>query len=174
MLATYRLQFRHFTPADLDQLYRDIYSQPLVAGALSSTGSLSLQQTASLLQRRLKHWQDHGFGTWALVYKPNQQLIGHCGLHHLESLAEVELTYTLNPNYWRQGLATEAARAVLRWGFETLDLKRIVAVTGPSNLASQRVMQKLGMKYEKNIQYNGTEVVYYAISWSEFSSSQQA
>lgn len=166
--STQRLKFRLFVPADLEQLHRDIYSKSLVAQTLSPTGSLSFQQTAYLLHRRLKHWQKHGFGTWALIYQPNQQLIGHCGLHHLEQTSEVELTYTLNPDYWRQGLATEAASAVLQWGFETLILEQIVAVTGPNNLASQRVMQKLGMKYEKNIQYNGSEAMYYALSRADF------
>lgn len=172
MLTTDRLIFRHFTPADLNCLYRDIYSHPLVARALSPTGTLSLQQTAILLERRLQHWQDHGFGTWALIHRQSQQLIGNCGLHYLENGPDVELTYTIQPLYWGQGLATEASRAVLSWGFKTLQLKQIVAVTGPTNGASQRVMQKLGMKYQQNIQYNGTEVVYYAISRNEFELSQ--
>lgn len=172
MLTTDRLVFRHFTPADLVPLYQDIYSHPLVAGALSPTGTLSLQQTAILLERRLLHWQDHGFGTWALIHKQTQQLIGNCGLHYLENTPDVELTYTIQPAYWGQGLATEASRAVLSWGFKILQLKQIVAVTGPANGASQRVMQKLGMKYQQNIRYNGTEVVYYAIDRAEFELSQ--
>ncbi|QYO63325.1 GNAT family N-acetyltransferase [Leptolyngbya sp. 7M] len=168
MLSTPRLLFRQFTPADLDQLYREIYSHPEVARVMSPTGTISLQQTASLLARRLQHWQRHGFGAWALIHKQDQQLIGHCGLHYLADTPDVELTYTLNPAYWRQGLATEAGRAVLQWGFETLGLAQIVAVTGPSNIASQRVMQKLGMKYEKTMQYNGTAALYYTISCLEF------
>jgi [ribosomal protein S5]-alanine N-acetyltransferase len=168
MLTTPRLLFRQFTPTDLDQLYREIYSRPEVAEALSPTGTISLQQTASLLDQRLQHWQTYGFGAWALIHKQDQQLIGHCGLHYLTNTPEVELTYTLNPAYWRQGLATEAGRAVLQWGFETLALEQIVAVTGPNNIASQRVMQKLEMNYKKPITYNGTEVLYYAITRTEF------
>lgn len=168
MLTTLRLNFRQFALTDLDQIYREIYSHPQVSGALSSTGTLTREQTAFLLHRRLHHWQKHGFGAWALIYKSNQQLIGHCGLHYLSNTPEVELTYTINPNYWRQGLATEAAKTVLKWGFDQLELPKIVAVTGPNNVPSQRVMQKLGMTYEKNIQYSGTEVVYYVITREEF------
>lgn len=69
-----------------------------------------------------------------------------------------------------QGLATEAARSVLHWGFDTLKLKQIVAVTGSENVASRRVMQKLGMKYEKTIPYGATEGVYYAVSSTAFES----
>lgn len=168
MLKTPRLIFRHFFPADLKQLYQEIYSHPLVAKSLSPTGFLTLEQTAHLLSRRLDHWQKHGFGVWALVHQQNQQLMGHCGLHYLGNTSEVELTYAINPFYWGQGFATEAAKAVLQWGFDTLRLKQIVAVTAPDNVASRRVMQKLGMKYEKNIQYGGAEVVYYTVVSSTF------
>ncbi len=172
MPTTARLLFRPFAPVDLDLLHREIYSHPQVAGALSPTGVLSLSDTAQILARRLEHWQKHGFGAWALVHQQSQQLIGHCGLHYLASSPEVELTYTIHPNYWRQGLATEAAAAVLDWGFEQLNLPQIVGVTGPDNAASQRVMQKLGMQYQKNMQYNGSEVLYYALSQAEYALSQ--
>lgn len=163
MLITSRLLFRPFVLADLDQLHCEIYHNPEVAGMLSPNGTISRQQTAQLLYQRLKHWQLYGFGAWALEYKANHELVGHCGLHYLHNAnskieSEVELTYTIKPTYWGQGLATEAARAVLQWGFETLNLRQIVAVTSPSNRASQRVMDKLGMTYIKRIEYNQTEV----------------
>ena len=172
MLSTRRLAFRQFVLADLDQLYQSIYTHPAVVRSLSPTGSLSREQTALLLHRRLQHWQQHGFGAWALIHQSDQQLIGHCGLHYFSPAAdqapEIELTYAVKPDYWKQGLATEAALAVLQWGFDILQLSQIAAVTGPSNFASQRVMQKLGMSYQKTIQYNGTAVVYYAITGSAF------
>jgi [ribosomal protein S5]-alanine N-acetyltransferase len=170
--STRRLSFRPFVLADSGQLYQNVYVHSAVSKTLSPTGSLSLQQTTLLLQRRLQHWQQHGFGAWALIHQSDQQLIGHCGLHYFypsaHHVSEVELTYAVAPNYWGQGLATEAAKSVLQWGFETLKLTHIAAVTSPSNFASQRVMQKLGMNYEKTIQYNGTAVVYYAISSAAF------
>ncbi|NJO66693.1 MAG: GNAT family N-acetyltransferase [Leptolyngbyaceae cyanobacterium RM1_405_57] len=177
IFSTRRLSFRRFVPADVDQLYQTIYAHPAVAKALSPTGSLSLEQTADLLQRRLQHWQQHGFGAWALIHQADQQLIGHCGLHYFypvpDQAAEVELTYAMNPSFWGQGLATEAATTVLQWGFETLKLPKIAAVTAPANFASQRVMQKLGMTYEKTLPYNGSAVVYYTIAHSAFSRSNR-
>ena len=171
MLITSRLRFRHFVSSDLDELYREIYHKPEVATMLSSTGTISREQTASILYRRLKHWQEHGFGAWALIDKQSQELVGHCGLHYLGNQPpEVELTYTIKPTHWGKGLATEAGSAVLQWGFTALKLSKIVAVTGLNNLASQRVLTKLGMRYEKNMQYNSTEVMYYAISRTEWQS----
>jgi [ribosomal protein S5]-alanine N-acetyltransferase len=175
MLTTPRLEFRYFVPPDLDRLYEAIYRHPEVARELSPTGSLSLQQTAALLERRIQHWYTHGFGAWALIHKQDQQLIGHCGLHNLTDISEqpeVELTYALSPAYWQQGLATEAAQAVLAWGFETLEFTQIAAVTGPRNLTSQRVLQKLGMQYERNISYSGTEVRYYVLARLDFCLNQ--
>jgi RimJ/RimL family protein N-acetyltransferase len=171
MLKTHRLLFRHFFPSDLHQLYKEIYSHSGVARALSPTGSLTLEQTAWLLQNRLDHWQKHGFGAWALVHRQHQQLMGHCGLHYLDNSSEIELTYAIHPFHWGQGLATEAARAVLHWGFNALKLERVVAVTGPKNIASQRVLQKLGMTYQKNVEYGGTHVLYYQISAKAFAPS---
>ena len=66
------------------------------------------------------------------------------------------------------GLATEASLAILKYGFEQIGLKRIVAIARPENLASQRVMQKVGMKFEKNAHYYNSDVVYYAIYHTDY------
>jgi ribosomal-protein-alanine N-acetyltransferase len=65
---------------------------------------------------------------------------------------------------WGQGLASEAAQAALAYGFERVGLERIIALTRPENIASRRVMEKLGMRYEKNLQIFHLEAVYYAIT----------
>lgn len=166
MLTSPRLSFRRFVPDDLELLHEAIYRHPEVAQTLSPTGVLTIHNTEYILYHCLKHWQEHGFGSWALFYQPTQQLVGHCGLQYLEDLPE--LSYTIHPHYWGQGLATEAAQAVLTWGFETLQFQRIVAVIGPENYASQRVMQKLGMQYEKNMQYHGSEVMYYKLDRQDY------
>lgn len=168
MLSSPRLDFRRFKPDDLDLLHQSIYSHPQVAATLSPSGELTIRNTEYILYRRLKHWHEHGFGAWALLYRDNQALVGHCGLHYLDDYPEVELTYTIHPDYWGQGLATEAAHIVLHWGFEMLQLTQIVAVSGPDNHASQRVLQKLGMQYEKQIRYNGTQVNYYRLTRSQY------
>ncbi|MEB3341601.1 GNAT family N-acetyltransferase [Okeania sp.] len=74
---------------------------------------------------------------------------------------EIELGYLLNPKYWYQELLTEATKVSLRYGFEELKLKEIVGITKPENIAYQRVMEKLGMKYEKDVYYYQTNVLYY-------------
>ncbi|WP_316787572.1 GNAT family N-acetyltransferase [Thermoleptolyngbya oregonensis] len=87
----------------------------------------------------------------------------------LDSTPEIEVGYVLDCPFWGRGLATEAARASLQFGFDTLGLERIVAIARPENHASQRVMQKLGMTYEKDAFYYNCAVVYWAIAREHFS-----
>lgn len=98
------------------------------------------------------------------VYRENGELIGFCGLDHLWGGEEIEIGYWLAPDYWGKGLATEAAQAVLRYGFGRLGLLRIVAVAHPENQASIRVLEKLGMAFEKTVLHEGITHVYHARS----------
>ena len=106
----------------------------------------------------------------------NEKLIGWCGLGPLEfSSGEIEIFYGLSKDQWGKGIATEAATTVLAYGFETLKLDRIVAVTDPRNAASVKVIEKLGMIYrnkvenlpEKYSHYEGC--LYYSLSREEHS-----
>ncbi len=115
-------------------------------------------------------WEKNNFGMWAVVHKIDNKMIGRCGLCFLDNTLEIELGYLLNPAYWYRGLATEAAKASLRYGFEKLKLKEILAIAQPQNIASQKVMEKLGMKYEKDANYYQTKVVYFKILKKEYQS----
>ena len=93
-------------------------------------------------------------------------MIGRCGLCFLDKTPEIELGYTLDKFYGNQGLATEASLASLNYGFEILKFGKIVTIARPENIASQRVMQKVGFKYENDARYYETDVVCYSISRS--------
>src|SRR5690606_3130336 len=90
-------------------------------------------------------------GLW-LIYPAGdlQKLAGFCALREIAGTREVEVLYGLTPEMWGQALATEAARAVLRYGFEVLGLPRIWARTDPPNVASRRVIERLGMRVAEN------------------------
>jgi ribosomal-protein-alanine N-acetyltransferase len=92
------------------------------------------------------------------------QLIGHCGLNFLPNSPEVEVLYRFDQSYWNQGIATEATKSSLRYGFEEAKLDRIVAITAPEHIASRRVMEKAGLKYEKDAYFYNLDVVYYTLS----------
>ena len=166
-IETARLYLRQFTLDDLDDLYR-IYSDPEIMNYL--TGVRSREATETAIHTMLKRWEENNLGMWALVHKIDGKMIGRCGLGFLDNTQEVELGYALDKVYWNQGLATEASFASLNYGFQILNLDRIVAIARPENIASQRVIQKVGMKYEKNAHYYETDVVYYSISRETYQS----
>jgi RimJ/RimL family protein N-acetyltransferase len=113
--------------------------------------------------RILEHWNLRGHGQWALELKDEGRLFGYCGLRYLPDTREVELLYGTDKDYWGRGLITEAARASLRYGFEGLKLDRVMAVTAHENFGSRRVMEKSGLRYEKDAHYFQIDCVYYAL-----------
>lgn len=162
-IETPRLLLRQFTMDDLDDLHL-IYSHPDLSQYLSNEQPLRLEQTRAAIASIRETWQQHNFGVWAVVYKKRKRLIGHCGLKFLENTSEIQIGYLLLKAYWGGGLGTEAAAAVLQYSFEVVKLERIVAIAKPENIASRRVMEKVGMKYEKDAYYYDNDVVYYSLS----------
>lgn len=160
-IETPRLWLRQFTPDDLNELY-SLYINPDLMTYIGK-GIRTKNETQTALSSIIKHYE-HGFGMWAVIYKDDDKLIGRCGLCFLDNTPEVELGYLLNKSYWRRGLATEASHASLKYGFEVVRLEKIVAIAKPENIASRRVMEKVGMKYEKDAYFYNNDVVYYSIS----------
>lgn len=170
VIETPRTWLRPLVTTDLDDLAQ-IYSDPQVMKYRLIPQPASRKQTQEMLKSYLAHWNQHGFGRWATIYKPHERLIGHCGLEYLATLDEIEVNYLLAREYWGQGLATESATVLLRYGFETLQFKRLVALAKPENLASRRVMEKIGMQYEKNVQLSRVEWVVYTINRDQWKQS---
>jgi ribosomal-protein-alanine N-acetyltransferase len=171
ILETPRLVLRPFAPADAPGHLR-LYSRPEVTRFLAGgpfLGEAAAQRSRAALEVFMKHWTEHGFGVWAVVDRATGALIGQCGLKYLPDRPEVEILYALEQAYWGRGVATEAAAAALRYGFESARLERIVAVAFPENRASHRVMEKIGLTYEGMVEvYGGIRAVYYAISRDAF------
>lgn len=163
-IETARLRLRQYTLNDLDDLAL-ILSNPEVM-KYSPRGVIPKEKvkqvTQEILEFFITHWE-HGVGVWAVIYKQTSQLIGHCGLNFLPNSSEVEVLYRFEQPYWNQGIATEATKASLRYGFEEVKLERIVAITTPEHLASRRVMEKAGLEYEKDAHFYNLDVVYYAL-----------
>lgn len=124
-----------------------------------------------MISDRLRHWQEHGFGWWAVEPRSKKRLIGWSGLLFLPETEEVEVGYLLDQAFWGKGLATEAAQACLKYGFGNLDVESIVAIVHPENIASQRVTEKLGMSFVDRSHYFGMDVYRYSIERSCFDSN---
>lgn len=162
-IETERLRLRMFKEDDLEELYL-IFGDPQVMKYLPGGQPRTREATAIGLTRTIEGFKKRGFGIWAATHKEQGTLLGYCGLVFLDDTPEIELLYGFASKYWGAGYATEAARACLRYGFEQLKFERIVAITRPQNTASQRVLEKIGMRFEKAANYYDNDVNYFSIS----------
>ena len=166
-IRTPRLRLRPLRLDDLDDLYR-LWVDHGVRRYLWDDRVISRDRARAEIERSIGSFERSGFGQWAVFRFRGRRLIGFCGLRHVGAMPEVELLYGLTPSCWGQGLATEAVRAVLVWGFTKCRLKRIVACADQYNAASLSVMAKAGMKFEKRTRVNDAELLHYAVSSGAF------
>jgi RimJ/RimL family protein N-acetyltransferase len=117
--------------------------------------------TRAYLDMNLTHWQEHGFGLWMLRDRQGGAIIGRAVLRHLEvdGVDEVEIGYGFVPEVWGRGLATEVALACVRLGLTEVGLTSVVALTLPTHTASQRVMLKAGLAYQRRVVHRGISCV---------------
>lgn len=170
-IETERLLLRMFRPDDLDDLAR-MFSDPQVMKYVGDGNTVSREETRKALESIIKHWQTHGFGRWVAEDLSSHEFLGFGGLRSL--LGTPEVVYHFATPQWGRGLATELARASLRFGFEERSFDRIVAIAKPKNLASIHVMEKLGMRYQMETSYYSIEVIQYEITRLEFDPGNSA
>lgn len=162
-LETDRLWLCEWSLSDLEES-RPIFTDPDVMRYISGGSPRSDDQIREFIARQQNHFRSRGFCLWKLLLKPEARLIGFCGLQPLEldSASAVEIGWRLAKDQWNCGLATEAARVALQHAVEYAHLERIIAIAMPENRASLRIMEKLGMTYDRATQKGGFPVVVYA------------
>lgn len=154
---TERLLHRKFTVADAEAAYA-LNSNPDV---MRYTGE-PLLESVDAAREFIANDSDFdrvGYGRWACVLKESQSIIGFCGLKYLPEFDEVDVGYRFLPSHWGHGLATEACSACLDFGLDTLGLDRIVAFVIPENAASIRVLEKVGMQFDAEFDYEGIQAL---------------
>jgi RimJ/RimL family protein N-acetyltransferase len=148
-LSTARLILREFTKADAVAVHA--YAADPVATELQIWGPNAVDDTREFLERTLAESQAAPRVSYqlAVTLAASGELIGGCGLFFDDADGtDAEIGYTLHPAHWRHGYATEAARALLAYGFDTLGKHRIAATCDARNTASFKVMERLGMRRE--------------------------
>jgi len=150
-VETDRLLLRPFTMDDGDELaavfaVEAVWYFPFRRG-------FTRDETAAFLARTIRRYETDGVAPWAAVPRGAGVVIGYVGLsvpHFLpEVLPAVEVGWRLHPDWWGRGLATEGARAAVRYGFAPLGLDRLISIYEPDNVASGRVMDHLGFTFER-------------------------
>ncbi len=162
-ITTQRLRLRAFTVEDAGPLHR-IMGEKGVLAYFPNQDPPSLQRTQKLVSGQLAHWEEHGYGWWAVECGAEAGLVGWAGLQYLPDTDETEVAYFLEKRHWGQGLGTEAAQAGLEFGFEELGLDCIVGIVHPDNIASQRVLEKAGMQFVERTQYFGMDCYRYVVT----------
>ena len=150
ILETQRLILRHQVLEDLDDLWT-LYCDPEIIKYIPDVPRTREEAKEELEWHMHGHPKNPQLGLWATIHKETGKFIGRCGLlpWTIDGQNEVEVAYTIAREYWGQGLATEAAQAILNYGFEKLNLSRLICLIDPENIASQKVAEKIGMTFEK-------------------------
>jgi RimJ/RimL family protein N-acetyltransferase len=168
-VETDRLLLRPPKVEDLDDWYREIGSDPEVMRWLATGQAITREEAAERFPWRwLELWERDGYGAWAVSLRGGGPLIGQCGVRLVDETNETEVLYAFGRSHQGRGYATEAARASLRFGFQEVGLERIVAYARRDNGRSIRVMEKLGMAFDREDRVFDLDVVVYATDRGRF------
>lgn len=152
ILQTERLILRELNTDDAENFYK----LNLNPNVIKYTGN-SAFKNINEAQEFLINYQDYklnGFGRWAVIEKSSNEFLGWCGLKYDENLDETDIGFRFFEECWNKGFATESAKACIGYGLETLNLKSIVGRAMSENRASIKVLEKIGLKFEKKFDFD--------------------
>jgi RimJ/RimL family protein N-acetyltransferase len=172
--TTARLLLRTFREEDLPK-YAAMNADPIVAEFLG--GPISREESDGIAEWAQELFAGERIGLLAIERRGDGSFIGMCGLHHLESFPnEVEVAWRLASTYWGYGYATEAADSWLEYGFEQLQLPRVISIAVPGNVRSAAVMRRLGMEpdHERDVEEDRKRfhVIVYSITADKWRARQ--
>jgi [ribosomal protein S5]-alanine N-acetyltransferase len=171
LFETQRTLVRDLMPEqDANQLFA-IYSDREIMRFLSTPAAESIEEVRDRLEQRVKFYKelDNGTGLWAVVERASEEIVGVILLKALPDNSGVptqnlEIGWHFRRSHWGHGFATEAAKRILTYGFETLQLPAIYAVVRPENERSRRVTERLGMKpLGRTNEYYGAELLLFVL-----------
>lgn len=148
LFETSRLLVRHFMVTDADALFA-IYSNPVVTKWVDEGTPLTYEMSVKWIEVSLRNYQNKGFGASAVTHKDSSEMIGCCGIVYAPERNEPEIIYGFEPRWWGQGYASEVVPVMLNYGLNQCKLPRILATIAAENKVSQRVVEKAGMKLDR-------------------------
>jgi ribosomal-protein-alanine N-acetyltransferase len=151
ILETERLSLRKLSERDAEFIL-ELLNEP---SFLRNIGDKGVRNNVDAIQYILAgpihNYQRYGFGQWLVELKDSGVPIGMCGLTKKDALPDADIGFAFLPRYWSKGYAVEAALAVMAYSSRDLGLRRIVAVVNPDNKGSIRVLEKIGLKFERMV-----------------------
>ncbi|SNR17382.1 GNAT family N-acetyltransferase [Tenacibaculum jejuense] len=149
IIETERLIVREFVLDD----YKDVYEFNSNVELHQFTGDeiiASEERAKEIIQDIwFQDYENYGYGRWAVLYKPKDKVIGFAGLKFLPEINETDIGFRFLPEYWGKGIASEVAKEIIKFGFENLNLNRIIGIAMPQNIGSCKVLEKIGLTFLK-------------------------
>jgi ribosomal-protein-alanine N-acetyltransferase len=168
-ITTTRLRLRPLSLEDLDPMLA-LWTGPGVRRFLFDDQIISRQQAEREIIDSIKRFGTLGCGLWGAALRGDTRLVGFCGYRFFHQPPQLQLLYGVDPAHWSKGLATEAARAMIRFALEDLGFDRVIASADAPNAASLRVMEKAGMNFDRRDLVNGLDTIFYSIERQDLKS----
>ena len=153
MIETERLRIRPFSLTDA-RFVIELVNTPSWITFIGERNVRTVDEAEYyILNNALKSYKQHGFGPYVVELKDTRTAIGQCGLHKRASLDDIDIGFAFLPDYVGNGYGYESASALVNYGRTVLGLTRLTGITKPTNANSIRLLEKLGMRFEKTIKF---------------------
>lgn len=157
VIETERLILRKFVRDDAEFI-QHLLNEPSFLRYIGDRGVRTLEDARNyIVSGPLDSYKRYGFGLWLVELRGSKIPIGMCGLLQRPALADADVGFAFLPQFWSRGYAYESASAVLNYGLNIIGLKRILAITNQDNAASIKVLERIGLRFEKMIQLSESE-----------------
>ncbi len=170
-IETERLIIRDLEEFDAKGIF-ELDSDPKVHAFLGKNTIKTIKEAEGVINLMRRHYVENGIGRWAIVDKKTNDFIGWTGLKYEQKLREkfsyYDLGYRLRSKYWGKGIATEAAIECLKYGFDKLNLDEICAAVNIDNLASDKILRKIGLRFIETFEFEGIHCNWYKIKKLEW------
>lgn len=161
IIETERLFLRELMIEDAENFY-ELNLNPNVIRYTGNLPFAYVEEAKHFLQH-YKDYNENGYGRWAVINKSDNEFLGWCGLKYDPTTNETDIGFRFFEKYWNKGFATESAEACVHYGFERLKLKKIIGRAMFANKASIKVLEKIGLSFEKEFNFDGKRGVIYTI-----------
>ena len=172
-IETERLILREIEESDIQGMFQ-LESDPLVQKYLGNNPVKTIEEAQAIIQHIRKQYRENGIGRWAVIEKSTNEFIGWSGLKLEKNLRKefhyYDLGYRFRKEFWGKGIATETAVESLKYGFNQMNLKEIGAAAHPENIASNKILQKVGLKLIDHFEYVGVTHNWYNLEKSTWNS----
>ncbi len=172
-LSTARLRLCPIADTDVEALHR-LWTNKEVRRYLWDNRIIPIETVQTIVTNSASFFDDTGSGFYSVRLKSSpDEIIGFCGNRPFEGTGEIELLYGIHPDFWSRGIGTEAAHSVLQHGIRDCGFERVIAATDTPNQRSVKVMQRLGMFFDRRQKHHGLDTVFYSIRADDFGGLRQ-